>query len=702
MNARPIAAGLTIALLAGCASGGSGTALLPGSPSNAVRAGNSDASMKKHRVKGYAHIIIRRPKKKHRGRGVDPRFISSATLGAEFVVTSDAGGSVTTDANLSPASPYCTTITPNVSSCTIPVSMPFGNDTITITTYAQAPSAGGFNPNTELAVGSQTQRVTLGGATPTINVYLSGVVDSIDAGPAFSSLPADGAASSEVFVVNGRDFGNVKIKAGAKDPYSNPITAKLTEHGDGGASHSALQLNGGAPGNKAVLTQSNDSLQLNFDGTGKPGYTAMVKFTANGAPDQTIEISPLYVTATQIRQHVLNLNGAGVPARTMTITETDAPSGTSYTLTRTGCTGIATANGLSGTGSSATFLAQGGATASGNGCVINVADSNSPTAPIRSPRNQHAARRTRHHQRCDARRLGHHGHRFGNHHRSRPQLVDRPTAIAGSHRHAERTGSNAEHPKHAHRAVRRRLTAAEFVERNHHRAGRRNVVNRLDERRSRPHQRFGQQRRRTTHPTKARPESHRPPTARCGSVRVNSRRWSTSPSVAASPRRRPRRQTSRPASCRAPTARSGSPKATTSDGTTRSDWGFKRSPFRGRLRLRPLRRAERQHLVYGQRHEFERGPNHGIVRKLYRQPVQRRSRRELARHCMRRRQRRLVRRQREQRHRPNLSKRRQQPNDLRHSRRKLRRAIHNSRPRRQPLVHLRQRKPFRPHHPVAS
>ena len=341
--------------------------------------------MKKHRVKGYAHIIIRRPKKKHRGRGVDPRFISSATLGAEFVVTSDAGGSVTTDANLSPASPYCTTITPNVSSCTIPVSMPFGNDTITITTYAQAPSAGGFNPNTELAVGSQTQQVTLGGATPTINVYLSGVVDSIDAGPAFSSLPADGAASSEVFVVNGRDFGNVKIKAGSKDPYSNPITAKLTEHGDGGASHSALQLNGGAPGNKAVLTQSNDSLQLNFDGTGKPGYTAMVKFTANGAPDQTIEISPLYVTATQIRQHVLNLNGAGVPARTMTITETDAPSGTSYTLTRTGCTGIATANGLSGTGSSATFLAQGGATASGTGCVINVADSNSPTAPFVLP-----------------------------------------------------------------------------------------------------------------------------------------------------------------------------------------------------------------------------------------------------------------------------------------------------------------------------
>ena len=385
MNARPIAAGLSIALLAGCASGGSGTALLPGSPSNAIRAGNSDASMKKHRVKGYAHIIIRRPKKKHRGRGVDPRFISSATLGAEFVVTSDAGGSVTTDANLSPASPYCTTVTGNVSSCTIPVSMPFGNDTITITTYAQAPSGGGFNPNTELAVGSQTQRVTLGGATPTINVYLSGVVDSIDAGPAFSSLPADGAASSEVFVVNGRDFGNVKIKAGAKDPYSNPITAKLTEHGDGGASHSALQLNGGAPGNKAVLTQSNDSLQLNFDGAGKPGYTAMVKFTANGAPDQTIEISPLYVTATQIRQHVLNLNGAGVPARTMTITETDAPSGTSYTLTRTGCTGIATANGLSGTGPSATFLAQGGATASSSGCVINVADSNSPTAPFVLP-----------------------------------------------------------------------------------------------------------------------------------------------------------------------------------------------------------------------------------------------------------------------------------------------------------------------------
>ncbi len=387
MNARPIAAVLTIAMLAGCASAGSNPALVPGDVSNAVRGTGSDAiSMKKHhRVKGYAHIIIRRPKKKHRGHGYDPRFISPATLGAEFVVQSNAGGSVTTDANLSPSSPYCTTTGPNTSSCTVPVPMPFGNDTITITTYAQTPSSGGFNPATKLAIGSQTQTVTDGGPAPTITVYLSGVVDSIDAGPAFSSLPADGAASSEAFVVNGRDFGNVNIKAGTNDPYSNPITATLTESGDGGNSHSTLQLNGGAAGTKAVLTQSTDSLQLNFDGTGRPGYTATVTFSATGAPSQTVEISPLYVTAPQIRQRTLNLNGTGIAARTITITETNAPSNTTYTVTRTGCAGIATASAVSGTGPSATFTAQGGATASASGCVVNVADSNSPTAPFVLP-----------------------------------------------------------------------------------------------------------------------------------------------------------------------------------------------------------------------------------------------------------------------------------------------------------------------------
>jgi virginiamycin B lyase len=383
MNARAIAAGLTIAMLAGCAGGGSGTALPPSSPSNAVpSAKHAAATKKRHRVKGYAHILIRRPK--HRRHLRDPRFISPATLGAEFVVKSDVNGTVTTDADLSPSSPYCTTSGPNTSSCTVPVPMPFGNDTITITTYAQAPGNNGFDPAKALAVGSQTQTVTDGGATPTINVFLSGIVDSIDAGPSFGSLPADGTASDEAFVVNGRDFGNVKIKAGTNDPYSNPITVRLTENG-GGASHSTLQLNGSASGARATLTQSNDSVQLNYDGGGKPGYTATVTFSASGAPSQTIEVSPLYITATQIRSHVLNLNGSGVPARTMAITETDAPAGTTYTVTQPGCSGIAAASAVSGTGASATFTAQGGLTPSSNGCVISVADSNTPTAPYLLP-----------------------------------------------------------------------------------------------------------------------------------------------------------------------------------------------------------------------------------------------------------------------------------------------------------------------------
>ncbi|HTA37644.1 MAG TPA: hypothetical protein VK760_01140, partial [Candidatus Acidoferrales bacterium] len=139
MNTRAIAAVLCVALLAGCASTGSGTTLLPGSAAGAARTGSSgDASMKKRRhVRGYAHLIIRRPKKKHLGRGRNPHFISSATLGAQFVVKSDNGGSITTAANLSPTSKYCTTTGPNTSSCTVPVQMPFGNDKVTITTYAQ-------------------------------------------------------------------------------------------------------------------------------------------------------------------------------------------------------------------------------------------------------------------------------------------------------------------------------------------------------------------------------------------------------------------------------------------------------------------------------------------------------------------------------------------------------------------------------------
>ena len=195
------------------------------------------------------------------------------------------------------------------------------------------------------------------------------------------------------------------------------------------------------------------------------------------------------------------------------------------------------------------------------------------------------------------------------------------------------------------------------------------MVNRLDERRSRPDQRFGQQSNQLSSPTKVRPESHRPPTARCGSVRVE---FETLVNLTvdggsarvASPSNVPSRIVQ---------GADGAIWFTEGNKIGRYDpvgLGLQEVAVPSAAPPSTFAPAERKHLVHGQQHEFQRVPNHGILRKLYRQPVQRRSRRELARHRMRRRQRRLVRRQREQRHRPNLSKRRQQPNDVRHTRRK--------------------------------
>jgi streptogramin lyase len=376
MNARVTAGLLTAALLAGCAGGTGGVP--PAGLSNAHGTSDAVAQRKHRRAHGYARFII--PQRKRHGR--KPHFVSAATQSASIVAASATSGSVTTVADLSAASSYCTG-GGNARTCTVPVSVPFGDDTITITTYDQAPSGGQIPPNAdELGIGSATQTV-VNGSTPAIVVFLSGLIASLGFTPAFASLPADGSQSTAMFVIDPRDFGNKKINAGTSDPYANPITATLTETG-AAVSHAQLLKNGVATGSSAVLKYSSDTIALQYDGMGKPGYTTTVKLTASGVSAETAEVAPLYVTSAAIRSHILGLNGT-ISNPVLAISETDAPASTAYTVTQSGCTSIATPSSVSGTGPSATFNVAGGTAASATGCSISVADSNSPSSPLTLP-----------------------------------------------------------------------------------------------------------------------------------------------------------------------------------------------------------------------------------------------------------------------------------------------------------------------------
>jgi streptogramin lyase len=378
MNARITAAFLAAALFAGCSAAGINGISPAGIPG---ANGASDAASKKkhHRARGYARFII--PHKKIK-RGRHGHFVSGATQSASIVAASTTGGTVTTVADLSGASTYCTG-GGNARTCTVPVSVPYGEDTITITTYDQAPSGGQIPPSAnELGIGSATQDV-VNGSTPSIAVFLSGLIGSLGVTPNFASLPADGNQSTAIFVVDPRDFGNKKINAGTSDPYANPINVTLTETGSA-TSHAQLLKNGTPTGASAVLKYSTDTIALQYDGAGKPGYSTSTSLKAQGVPAQTAEVSPLYVTAGAIRSHILGLNGT-ISNPQLAISEVDAPPSTTYTATQSGCASIANPSAVSGTGPSATFNVAGGSVPSASGCTISVTDSNASGTTLQLP-----------------------------------------------------------------------------------------------------------------------------------------------------------------------------------------------------------------------------------------------------------------------------------------------------------------------------
>jgi virginiamycin B lyase len=354
----------TLLLTACGGGGGGGPAPIPSAPAPApTQTLAPNTGMQKVAISLVVPVNTGTTGAKHR------EYISASAMGASIVVTQ---GSTTVNAtlDLSASSSACTG-SGSSRTCTTTVSAPTGSDVFTVTIYNQSPVNNAIPSGAAiLGVGASTVNV-IAGTTNSVQVYVGGEVAHFGATLPSGSLPANGHAQSAVLVIAPTDFGNNPITAGTNDPYANPITVAITE--SGGSGNATLSLNGGAASTSVLVTKSTDSVTVNYNGGGAPGYSFAITLSANGVSSQSSTVAPLIAAVNGNAVTSISLNGSAVGASQLGFGE--AGSSSTYTATlASGCTGIATKGSISGSGASASLPLTGGGTPSASGCTLTISD----------------------------------------------------------------------------------------------------------------------------------------------------------------------------------------------------------------------------------------------------------------------------------------------------------------------------------------
>ncbi len=276
-------------LLAGC--GGRTAALAPEAPLGTGPTGapvNGSQSVRVTLVlggkSGRVSSAVRRP-----------RFVSPSTMGFDLKVFAHGGNTIIgeSETDISSGSPACGGQTGLPRTCTISVAAPPGDDDFVGTTNRK-PVNNSFASGHRLGFGTLTATI-VAGANNGFTLFLSGVINSLGFLAPNASLAADGVTNTFGFVLNPSDFDNNPITAGANDPYQNPISVQLTE--SGGSGHAQIVKNGTPTGGTStMLNQSTDTVAVQYDGGGAPGYDVTVNVSATGVTPETLVISPLYAT----------------------------------------------------------------------------------------------------------------------------------------------------------------------------------------------------------------------------------------------------------------------------------------------------------------------------------------------------------------------------------------------------------------------
>lgn len=355
---------LWVATLLLTACGGGGSAPIPSAPAPApTQTLAPNGGMQKVAISLVVPVNTGTTGAKHR------EYISASAMGASIVVTQ---GSTTVNAtlDLSASSSACTG-SGSSRTCTTTVSAPTGTDVFTVTIYNQSPVNNAIPSGAAiLGVGASTVNV-IAGTTNSVQVYVGGEVAHFGATLPSGSMPANGHAQSAVLVIAPTDFGNNPITAGTNDPYANPITVAIAENG--GSGNASLSLNGGAATSSVQVTKSTDSVTVNYNGGGAPGYSFTMTLSASGVSSQSSTVAPLIAAVNGNAVTSISLNGSAVGASQLGFGEAGSSSTYSATLA-SGCSGIATKGSISGSGASATLPLTGGGTPSASGCTLTISD----------------------------------------------------------------------------------------------------------------------------------------------------------------------------------------------------------------------------------------------------------------------------------------------------------------------------------------
>ncbi len=298
-----------------------------------------------------------------------PKYISPATNGATISVY-PAGNDVTPvfqqSDDLAAGSPLCTSTSPR--SCTIPMEVSPGTYDFVLAMYDTAPVSG-VSPSgaKELSTVKVTQTINPAGLN-TVDFALQGIpvgAPTLTCGGTscgtltYWSLPANGSVQSFPIAVTAYDADGHAITG--SNPYATPISVTLTE--SGGSGHTVLTVNGAAVGTTATLTSPVDTLALQYDGGGAPGYTTTT--TIGGT---SVVMSPMYVVPDAAISEV-NLSDS----HSASVTEANAPVGEAYSASAA-CPDVTPSTSGSGASASLTMVshAPGGTSLA---CNVTVKDS---------------------------------------------------------------------------------------------------------------------------------------------------------------------------------------------------------------------------------------------------------------------------------------------------------------------------------------
>ncbi|HUA10362.1 MAG TPA: hypothetical protein VMA98_13930 [Candidatus Acidoferrales bacterium] len=356
MNARRFA---PLAILAFAACGGGGSSVAPSISNNGASAMTQKVTIS---------LVV--PSNGGSSGARRPAYISASAQGADIAVT-QGSAAVSAVLDLSPSSSACTG-SGGSRTCTATLTVPVGSDVFTVTIYNEAPVNDAIPSGAAiLGIGTSTIDV-IAGTTTSVPVYVGGEVASFGATLPSGSLPANGQVQHAVVVIAPTDFGDNPITTGANDPYANPITVAVTE--SGGSGFASLSLNGGAASSSVQVTQSSDSVTLNYSGGGPPGYSFTIVLSASGVSSQSSTVAPLIAAVGGSAVTAVALNG---PSLQLNFGE--AGGTRTYAASLSGCTNIATIGSVSGSGAAASLTVTAGSSPSASGCSLAIADSGGTT-----------------------------------------------------------------------------------------------------------------------------------------------------------------------------------------------------------------------------------------------------------------------------------------------------------------------------------